>query len=93
MPTARKPGDPIFPDTPTTPLQRKAALRAERLLSQMGSLMQMEDSPRYRENMLGKRERFPMTSAAEGPMRNLNRATALARDTRAHTRTASKGGF
>jgi len=68
--------------TDTSTLQRKAALKAELLLSQMGPQMQMEDSPRYRENMLGKPSRFPMTSVAEPPMRKLDIATALARDVR-----------
>jgi len=84
-------------------LQQKAALRAERLLATMGPDMQMEDMPRYRENMLGSPQRFPMTSVAEQPMRNLYNAAALASDvksrnanrksTKATTVKAVKGGF
>lgn len=75
-----------MPDTSAYKLKAKAALRADRLYSEMGADRQMEDNPRYRENMLGKRERYPLFATAEQPMVKLNQAVALAADVRAANR-------
>jgi len=65
-----------------TKLQVIAANRATRLFRQAGKEEQMEDDDRYRTNMLGKKERYPMTATAELPMRKLNRARAISNDSK-----------
>lgn len=59
-------------------LRNEAADRVERLMNEMGPLGQMENSPRYRQALLGSQYKYPMSSVAETPMRKINNALELA---------------
>jgi len=72
--------------TKPTKFQVTAADRATRLFRQAGKEEQMEDDDRYRTNMLGKKERYPMTATAELPMRMLNQARAISDDSKKRKR-------
>lgn len=86
--------DAIYPDTSaTSPLQQRAALRAERLLAQMGPEGSLSADPRYKENFLGTKYGDAQHIEAYPAMRLLNQATNVAAETRKPARKPSKGGF
>lgn len=85
--------DSLYPDTSAvSAVQRTAALRAEKLLDQMGPQGSMSVDDRYRENFLGTKYGNPQHIEAYPAMRLLNQALNVARDSRA-PRKPDKGGF